>query len=51
MVRYLETIKSGNHDFINFCGSKSEVYYLHLWLKEKPQLEAMVVTELPDIFL
>jgi hypothetical protein len=32
--------KSGNHDdFINFCGSKSEVYYLYLWLKEKPQLE------------
>jgi hypothetical protein len=41
--------KSGNHDdFINFCGAKSEVYYLYFWLKEKPQLDAMIVTELPD---
>ena len=31
--------KSGNHDdFVNLCGSKSEVYYLYLWLKDKPQL-------------
>jgi hypothetical protein len=31
--------KSGNHDdFINFCGARSEMYYLHLWLEEKPQL-------------
>ena len=35
--------KSGNHDdFVNFCGSKGEVYYLHLWLQEKPQLEPLV---------
>jgi len=45
--------KSGSHDdFINFCGSKSEVYYLYLWLQEKPQLEQMVVAELPnDLFI
>jgi hypothetical protein len=45
--------KSGNHDdFINFCGAKSEVYYLYLWLQEKPQLEQMVVAELPnDLFI
>jgi hypothetical protein len=45
--------KSGNHDdFINFCGSKSEVYYLYLWLQEKPQLEQMVVADLPnDLFI
>ncbi len=36
--------KSGNHDdFINFCGSKADVYYLYLWLQKKPQL-----TDLPD---
>ena len=41
--------KSGNHDdFINFCGSKSEVFYLYLWLKDKPQLEPMVVIDLPE---
>jgi hypothetical protein len=41
--------KSGNHDdFVNFCGSKGEVYYLHLWLQEKPQLEPLVVIELPE---
>jgi hypothetical protein len=41
--------KSGNHDdFINFCGSKSEVYYLYLWLQEKPQLVQMVVAEMPN---
>ncbi len=41
--------KSGNHDdFINFCGSKGDVYYLILWLQEKPQLESTVVTDLPD---
>jgi hypothetical protein len=41
--------KSGNHDdFISFCGAKSEVYYLYLWLQVKPQLNAMVVTELPN---
>jgi hypothetical protein len=40
--------KSGNHDdFVNFCGSKGEVYYLHLWLQEKPQLEPLVVIDLP----
>ncbi len=45
--------KSGNHDdFINFCGAKSEVYYLYLCLQEKPQLEQMVVAELPnDLFI
>ena len=44
--------KSGNHDdFINFCGSKGDVYYLYLWLQEKPQLESMVVADLPnDVF-
>ncbi len=32
--------KSGNHDdFINFCDNKSEVYYLYLWLQEKPDLQ------------
>jgi hypothetical protein len=41
--------KSGNHDdFINFCGSKADVYYLYLWLQEKPQLETIVVADLPD---
>ncbi len=41
--------KSGNHDdFINFCGSKGDVNYLYLWLQEKPQLESIVVTDLPD---
>jgi len=41
--------KSGNHDdFINFCGARSEMYYLHLWLEEKPQLQNMVVIDLPD---
>jgi hypothetical protein len=53
MVRYLKTTKKfGNHDdYINFCGSKSEVYYLYLRLKEKPQLETMVVADLPgDLF-
>jgi hypothetical protein len=45
-------IKSENHDdFINFCGYKSDVYYLHLWLKQKPQLESVVVFDLPeDVF-
>jgi hypothetical protein len=44
--------KSGNHDdFINFCGSRSDVYYLHLWLGQKPQLETLVVIDLPeDVF-
>jgi hypothetical protein len=41
--------KSGNHDdFVNFCGSKGEIYYLHLWLQEKPQLEPLLVIELPE---
>ena len=41
--------KRGNHnDFVNFCGSKGEIYYLHLWLQEKPQLEPLVVIELPE---
>jgi len=45
--------QSGNHDdFINFVGAKSEVYYLHLWLQDKPQLEPMVNINLPeDVFL
>jgi hypothetical protein len=45
--------QSGNHDdFINFVGAKSKVYYLHLWLQDKPQLEPMVNINLPeDIFL
>ncbi len=41
--------KSGNHDdFINICGAKREVYYLYLWLQEQPQLESMVVADLPN---
>jgi hypothetical protein len=41
--------KSRNHDdFINFCGSKSDIYYLHLWLQQKPQLESLVVFDLPQ---
>jgi hypothetical protein len=41
--------KSGNHDdFVNFCGSKGEVYYLHLCLQLTPQLEPLVVIELPE---
>jgi hypothetical protein len=41
--------KSSNHDdCINFCGSKADVYYLYLWLQEKPQLESIVVTDLLD---
>jgi hypothetical protein len=45
--------QSGYHDdFINFVGAKSEVYYLHLWLQDKPQLEPMVNINLPeDVFL
>jgi hypothetical protein len=52
MGKFLKPTKSGNHDdFINFCGSKSDVYYLHLQLKQKPQLESLVVFDLPeDIF-
>ena len=44
--------KSRNHDdFINFCGSKSDVYYLHLWPQQKPQIESLVVFDLPqDVF-
>lgn len=51
MVRSLRTLfkKSENHDdFIDFCVAKSEVYYLYLWLQKQPQLDAMVVTELPQ---
>jgi hypothetical protein len=41
--------KSGNHDdFINFYGARSKMYYLHFWLEEKPQLQNMVVIDLPD---
>ena len=41
--------KSGNHgDFINFCNNKSEVYYLYLWLQEKPDISNIVACELPD---
>jgi hypothetical protein len=41
--------QSGNHDdFINFVGAKSEVYYLYLWLQDKPQLEPMVNINLPE---
>ena len=44
--------KSGNHDdFVNFCGNRGEVYYLHLWLQEKPQMESLVLSNLPhDVF-
>jgi hypothetical protein len=44
MVRYF---RKNHDDFVNFCGSKGEVYYLHLWLQEKPQLKPLVVIELP----
>jgi hypothetical protein len=37
-----------NDNFINFCGARSEMYYLHLWLEEKPQLQNMVVIDLPE---
>jgi hypothetical protein len=49
-VRYLKISKNyGIHDdFINFCGARSEMYYLHLWLEEKPQLQNMIVIDLPD---
>ncbi len=41
--------KSSNRDdFINFCGSKADVYYLYFWLQKKPQLETIVVADLPD---
>ncbi len=41
--------KSGNHDdFINFCNNKSEVYYLYLWLQEKPDVSNIVACELHD---
>ncbi len=44
--------KSGNHDnFINFCNNKSEVYYLYLWLQEKPDISNIVACELPDTIL
>jgi hypothetical protein len=40
--------KSGNHDdFFDFCNNKSEVYYLYLWLQEKPDI-SNVACELPD---
>ena len=41
--------KSGNHDdFINFCNNKSEVYYLYLWLQQKPDVTNVVAYELPE---
>jgi hypothetical protein len=41
--------KSGNHDdFVNFCHNKSEVYYLHLWLQQKPDVSNVVAYELPE---
>ena len=41
--------KSGNHDdFINFCNNKSEVYYLYLWLQQKPYVTNVVAYELPE---
>jgi hypothetical protein len=45
--------RSGNHDdFINFCGNRPDVYYLHLWLQLKPSFENLVVAELPaDVFM
>jgi hypothetical protein len=48
---YGEVFENHKKNFINFCGSKSDVYYLHLWLKQKPQLESLVVGDLPeDVF-
>jgi hypothetical protein len=39
--------KSGIHDdFENFVGNRSELFYLHLWLQEKPQLQPMLVINL-----
>jgi hypothetical protein len=41
--------KSGNHDdFINFCNNKSEVYYLYLWLQQKPDVTNVIAYELPE---
>jgi len=41
--------KSGNHDdFENFVGNCSELLYLYMWLAEKPQLQPMLVTSLPE---
>jgi hypothetical protein len=46
---YAEIHESAHHDdFINFVGSKSELYYLYWWLQDKPQLEPMVVINLPE---
>jgi hypothetical protein len=44
--------QSGNHDdLINFVGAKNEVYYLYLWLQDKPQLEPMVnINLLEEVF-
>jgi len=41
--------KSGNHDdFRNFVGNHSELLSLYMWLAEKPQLQPMIVTGLPE---
>ena len=41
--------KSGSHDdFENFVGNCSELLYLYMWLAEKPQLQPMLVTSLPE---
>ncbi len=41
--------KIGNHDdFVNFFNNKSEVYYLYLWLQEKPDVSNIVACELLD---
>ncbi len=41
--------KSGNHDdFENFVGNCSELLYLYFWLQEKPQLQPMVIINLPE---
>jgi hypothetical protein len=44
---------SGNHDssFLNFCQGRLDVYYLHLQLAQRPQLQAFVDSSLPsDVF-
>lgn len=42
--------QSGTHDnnFYSFCSGQTDVYYLSLWLKIKPNLTSTVVAELPE---
>jgi hypothetical protein len=47
LARYSQ---SGTHtdNFYSFCNGKKDVYYLRLWLEIKPNLNDMVVADLPD---